>query len=286
MGFQYGFYQEREELRRDDEAATFGFLDNMQVTNESSAYNFLHGCCDEFAATLSDMFGYEIECFRNADGRLIHAFCVSYIGDEKAYIDVRGITTDPVLFFEEFKREAYYYPPTGSILVEDEDGREVEATVETWASKNELFEGDFEGWSDPQIQVFVKDYRDYYDSSKLMSLYKCKACSSEFVADEPEGRNWFADFGEEALWGHLQNDHPDLFEDCRDLETPDMLALCFEHMIVKNNRELAVEHGTTQRIPEHIPLDTQIEAANCILRSSASEPSEESPAKAAGFSRS
>lgn len=286
MGFQYGFYQEREELRRDDEAATFGFLDNIQVTDESSAYNFLHGCCDEFAATLSDMFGYEIECFRNADGRLIHAYCVSYIGDEKAYIDVRGITTDPALFFEEFHREAYYYPPTGSILVEDEDGREVAAAVESWASKDELFEGEYEDWSDSQIEAFVKDYKGYYDSSKFISVYKCKTCGSEFVADDPEDRSWFADYGEEALWGHIQLDHPEVYEDCQDLETPDMLELCFEHMILKNNRELAVEYSTAQRAPEKGSLDEKIAAANDILRAFTPEPSEKTPVKDAGFFRS
>lgn len=286
MAFQYGFYQEREELRRDDAAATFGLLDNIQVTNESSAYNFLHGCCDEFAATLSDIFGYEIECVRNADGRLIHAYCVSYIGDEKAYIDIRGITTDPGLFFEEFNREAYYYPPTGSLLVEDEDGREVDAGVETWASRSSLFDGEYEDWSDPQIQAFVKGYKDYYDSSKFMSVFKCKDCGSEFVADDPEDRSWFADYGEEALWGHLQVDHPEVYEEYQNLETPDMLEVCFEHLIVKNNRALAVEYGATSRTPSQSPLDTQIEAANSILRASTPEPSEKSSVREAGFFRS
>lgn len=232
MSFKCGFYSELDELRRDDVSASFGFLENLRVTSESSAFNFLHGCCDEFAAMLSDVFGYEIECVRNADGRLIHAYCISNIGPEKVYIDIRGITTDPELFFSEFKNELYYYSPTGSVLVEDEDGREIDAERNVWVSKNELFEGEYEGWDDPEVMSFIKDYADYYDSDQYISIYKCRACRSEFEEVGDEDGDWFDDYGEEALWGHLQLDHPDIFKECCDLETPDMLQLYYAHTVV------------------------------------------------------
>ena len=73
----------------------------------------MHGYCADFAAILSDVCGYSIECVRHIDedgeeGRLIHAYCIAKIFNEKAYIDIRGITTDPQLFFQEFKNEVSY----------------------------------------------------------------------------------------------------------------------------------------------------------------------------------
>ena len=131
-------------LNKSDVNANFRFLKNFDVTSETDAYGFLHGCCEEFAAILSDVYGYEIECVRNANGRNIHTYCVSYIGDEKAYIDVRGITTDKKLFFEEFENELTYYAAKDTILVEDDEVYEIEAEVEMWACKDELFDGEFE----------------------------------------------------------------------------------------------------------------------------------------------
>jgi len=118
------------------------------------------------------MFGYDIECVRNANHRLIHAYCVGFIGDEKAYIDIRGITTDKNLFFKEFDNELFYYAPQDTVLVEDDEGYEVEAEIEVWHSKDELFEGDYEGWTDPEISTFIKDYVDYYSAERCISVLK------------------------------------------------------------------------------------------------------------------
>ena len=268
MGFKCGFYTELDEIRKDDGAANFGFLENLRVTSESSAFNFLHGSCDEFAAMLSDVLGYEIECVRNADHRLIHAYCTTYIGNKKAYIDIRGITTDPELFFSEFKNELFYYSPTGSILVENEDGYEIEAERETWNNKSELFDGEYEHWDDPEIEAFIKDYTDYYDSDRYISIYKCKACGSEFEEIDDEDYSWFEDFGEEALWGHIQLDHPDIFEDCRDLETPDMLELQYDHVIERKDTERE-RFGLVENSPvvEHRSLDAIISDARATLNS-------------------
>lgn len=169
MSFQYGFYAELNELRKEDSHASFGFLENIEVTSELNAHKFLHGFCDEFAAMLSDVFGYEIECVRNANHRLIHAYCVSYIGDEKAYIDVRGITTDKVLFFEEFENELTYYAPEDVFLVIDDDGYELEAKDEIWPGKKELFDGDLEDWDDTDIKKFIIDFKEYYDVGRLLN---------------------------------------------------------------------------------------------------------------------
>lgn len=268
MNFYCGFYSELKELKKQDSDSNFGFLENLRVTSESSAHNFLHGCCDEFAAMLSEIYGYEIECVRNADDRLIHAYCISYIGDEKAYIDIRGITTDPKSFFSEFENELTYYPPDDSILVLDEDGCEVEAAREIWANKDELFDGEYEKWDDPEIKEFIKDYGDYYNTDKYLSLYKCKACGVEFEANDSEDHEWFAYCGEEELWGHLQSFHPAIFEECRDWETPFMLEEYFDHVIKRrsNVMEHNINKGCIDSENKHRDLDAIInDAKNTLL---------------------
>ncbi len=192
-----GFYNELEELRQEGQNANFGFLKNIDVTDESSAYAFLHGVCDEFAVMLSDIYGYEIETVRNGVGRLIHAYCISQIGDEKAYIDVRGITTDAELFFNEFKNELYYCPD-GRIFVEDEEGCEVVAEKEVFQSKNELFEGEYEDWEDDNIKDFILSNAAYYNTevlTKNQSLdIKIKQASSRTVQSSVPGNDRVIDF--------------------------------------------------------------------------------------------
>ena len=162
-----GFYVELDKLREEYPGADFGFLENTEVTGETHAHGFLHGCCDEFAAMLSEMYGYEIECVRNAEGRLIHAYCIAELEGKKAYIDVRGTTTDPVLFFEEFENELTYFPEDGSIMVLNEDLYEVEARIETWKNKDAFFDGEYEGWEDEDIKRFIREQRDYYNPEGL-----------------------------------------------------------------------------------------------------------------------
>lgn len=162
-----GFYEELNELQKDYPESDFGFLENTDVTSESNAHNFLHGCCDEFAAMLSEMYGYEIECVRNAEGRLVHAYCITEIGGEKAYIDVRGTTTNPVLFFEEFENEITYYPEDGTIMTLNDDSYEVEAKTETWKDKDSFFDGEYEGWSDEDIKQFIREQGIYYNPNRI-----------------------------------------------------------------------------------------------------------------------
>lgn len=162
-----GFYEELEELQKDWPGSDFGFLENTDVTKESNAYNFLHGCCDEFAAMLSEMYGYGIECVRNAEGRLIHAYCVTEVDGKKAYIDARGTTTDPVLFFEEFENELTYFPEDGAITVLNDDLYEFPAEIETWKNKDEFFDGEYEGWSDEDIKSFIREQGEYYNPNRV-----------------------------------------------------------------------------------------------------------------------
>lgn len=61
-------------------------------------------------------------------------------------------------------------------------------------------------------------------------MCKCKACGTEIDLEDEEG-----------LWGHLQLDHEDLFEECMDWETPDMIEEFYEVQGVMNNDLTFVE---------------------------------------------
>lgn len=168
MRMKKGFYEELDEIREEDEEACFAFLENEQVSEEVYAYQYLHGDCPDFAAMLNEVYGYSIECVRypdedNVSGKLIHAYCVANFNGEKAYVDVRGMTTDPVLFFEEFENELTYFPKDGMMYCTNDKGYEVPVKLEIWENKDMLFDGDYEGWTDEKIKRFILDYADYYD---------------------------------------------------------------------------------------------------------------------------
>ena len=98
-----GFFKELDELRADGlPDSDFGFLENVPIGDSYNLYDFLHGHCDQFAAALSDYYGYEIEYVLDNSDNLVHAYCVAVVGPYVAYIDARGITTNAELFFEEF----------------------------------------------------------------------------------------------------------------------------------------------------------------------------------------
>lgn len=168
----WGFYRVLDSWREEEPELTFAFLKEIMVTS-FGAYAFLHGMCTSFAATLSDVFGYQIESVRHFeeddcyDGNLIHTYCVSNINEKKAYIDIRGITTDPELFFAEFANEATYYPDDEEMW--DSEGP---CKFEFWENKNDLFDGDYQDWSDDRIRDFVLRYHDYYDIRLMPDLLR------------------------------------------------------------------------------------------------------------------
>lgn len=61
--------------------------------------------------------------------------------------------------------------------------------------------------------------------------YECKICGALFECAEDEPfDDWFEEYGEETLWGHIQNDHPDVFEEVQNDETPFMLEQCYNEV--------------------------------------------------------
>ncbi len=112
----YGFYEELDSLLEDYEDSDFGFLENINMPCEDSvgvfdtkinrhinAYDFLHGCCNEFAYMLNEKYGYPIYEIVDHTGTLIHSFARLDQNNIHYFIDVRGITTDYHEFISEFE---------------------------------------------------------------------------------------------------------------------------------------------------------------------------------------
>lgn len=60
--------------------------------------------------------------------------------------------------------------------------------------------------------------------SNHFTIYKCKYCDNHFIKED-----WDGDL-EEALWGHIQMGHEDVFEELQNLETPDMIEIAYDVM--------------------------------------------------------
>lgn len=157
----WGFYKELEDMHRDGPSeADFGFLENVPVGEAYNLYDFLHGCCDQFAAALSDFFGYPIEYVLGNDGVLIHAYCVKELADgETAYVDVRGITTDAVEFFDEFRDWCDYDEDSGCLY-------DLEGECQVMRQKNtkEMYSDENRELNqDKDLYEFLRENRAYYD---------------------------------------------------------------------------------------------------------------------------
>lgn len=63
-----------------------------------------------------------------------------------------------------------------------------------------------------------------------MPTYKCKHCNKiiDFEPYEFNGDGYFHPDGEELLWGHIQLEHENLFEEVKNLETPYMIEECYD----------------------------------------------------------
>lgn len=155
-----GFYKELDEIKADGvPEANFGFLENVAVGDSYNLYDFLHGHCDQFAAALSDYYGYEIEYVVSNVDVLIHAYCVDNIEGVKAYIDARGITTNAEMFFDEFADWCEYDADTGELY--DSVG---ECQIARFKDTREMYSDDSRELNQDKdlVEVF-KNYNSYYD---------------------------------------------------------------------------------------------------------------------------
>jgi len=78
------------------------------------AYQYLHGCCDDFALGLNNLFGYKIILWTEISTEsghtvLIHAFNVFKFRGKDYYVDIRGITDSINDIISEFD---YYEEPS------------------------------------------------------------------------------------------------------------------------------------------------------------------------------
>lgn len=133
----YSFYEDLEELRKEDPDANMGFMGNIDLCNGLTAYDFLHGECCQFAMALSVELRLPIKVLRHSTGKLIHAFCC--LGN--IFVDARGFTSDAEAFFGEYGFEATLY--NGKLY--DEDG---ECYIEHF----------------PNADAFCEDIEEYIDT--------------------------------------------------------------------------------------------------------------------------
>lgn len=174
-----GFYKELSELREQGlEEASFGFLENVAVGDYFNLYDFLHGHCDEFAAALSDYYGYFVEYILDTSNVLIHAYCVTEIDGDKVYIDARGITTDSELFFDEFADFCTYDNVSGKFY--DLKG---ECCVLSHKNTREMFgDENRKPNQDGDLVRFLKLNNSYYDVNLFKEKFFMKT-----LKDWPEG---------------------------------------------------------------------------------------------------
>lgn len=78
------------------------------------------------------------------------------------------------------------------------------------------------GWD--FIESCIFDIEQDLEEKPWKATYKCSICGETFTYDSEED---FQEYGEEALWGHIQIDHPEAFQECQNLETPHMLKLLY-----------------------------------------------------------
>ena len=79
--------------------------------------------------------------------------------------------------------------------------------------------------------------------------YKCKCCGVEieFDKDDFDLGGYSHPDGEELLWGHLQLDHEDLYDECQNWETPFMIEEYYDEVsrdvVLKNDFEKLMEQA-------------------------------------------
>ena len=96
-------YSSLEEIEFDECYIIPNDIDNSDECPYSSALDFLHGACHLFAYMLYQLFGYEVFKIKTENNDNIHWYAQKIHQGKKAYIDVRGATTDYDEFILEFK---------------------------------------------------------------------------------------------------------------------------------------------------------------------------------------
>ena len=164
-----GFYKEFEELRSGGSPdADFGFLENTPVGEAFNLYDYLHGRCDEFAAALSDFYGYNIEYIVGSDNVLIHAYCVTERNGGKVFVDARGVTTDAREFYDEFADFCTY--SDGAVF--DLKGK---LPIMGFKNTREMYNDDSrEVNQDKELYQFLKDNCAYYHANFFEGEIKMK----------------------------------------------------------------------------------------------------------------
>lgn len=140
----------------------------------------------------------------------------------KKIYEVRGTVTIDV-----FKRVKANNKEEAMELAENHFGG-----LTTYGCNSEMIGVEGEGESineygdDPEWkEAYETDNDDYDTETDTGFSFTCKLCGESFYY---ENEYDFDDFGEEEVWGHIQTNHEEEFEECQDWDTPDMIDEYFE----------------------------------------------------------
>ena len=84
------------------------------------------------------------------------------------------------------------------------------------------------GACDPDDIEIIREH--FGIKEEAVKGYVCKLCGAEFEVEEDEDTDWLHEYGEEMMWGHLQVEHEDVFEEVQDWETPFMLEEYYDEV--------------------------------------------------------
>ena len=89
------------------------------------------------------------------------------------------------------------------------------------SSESVELNGDYVEWR----EAYETDNDDYDEQTDTGLTFTCKICGESF---HYENEDDFDYFGEEEVWGHIQRNHEEEFEECQDWDTPDMIEEYYE----------------------------------------------------------
>lgn len=169
-----GFYQTVPELMgiftHRDAMEAIDILDEIEDVNLKteisgsmiacpvSVASFLLGYCGNLAEYLHKKYGYRIGILYTYSDETVsteHVYNIAKMDGRKVYIDSRGITSDPDVFFSLYNREGW---KTGT--KEFTSLKRAKKWRNNWHFINDAI-------SDAMIKWLVREYPDYYDVKKL-----------------------------------------------------------------------------------------------------------------------
>lgn len=88
-------------------------------------------------------------------------------------------------------------------------------------SESVQLSGDYVEWQ----EAYETDNDSYDEQTNTGYVFTCKLCGRKFYYENEDDVEYY---GDEELWGHIQTNHEEEFEECQDWATPEMIEEYFE----------------------------------------------------------